>query len=79
MDNRVTVEPYLATLSALALLRPPMHPVMMYARLLAILSHPHVSEGRFTSELHPIHQDTHAALVGDDVAGRTFQSGAVFL
>jgi hypothetical protein len=71
--------PYLATLLALALLWPPMNPVVVDARLLAVLSHAHIPESGFTRELGPLHQYVNAAGVCNDLACRALHPRPVFL
>jgi hypothetical protein len=73
------VASYLAAVSALPLLGAPVHPVVMYARLLPILADADVPEGRLTEELRPLHQDANAAGMRDDLAGRALHPGAMLL
>jgi hypothetical protein len=52
---------------------------MMDTRLLSILTHTHIPEGGLTRKLNPVHQDANAAGVRNNLAGRTFHPGAMFL
>jgi hypothetical protein len=52
---------------------------MMDKRLLSVLTNTHIPEGGFTRKLNPIHQDANAAGVSNNLAGRTFHPGAMFL
>jgi hypothetical protein len=52
---------------------------MMDTRLLSILTHSHIPEGGLARKLYPVHQDANAAGVSNNLAGRTFHPGAMFL
>ena len=70
---------YLATLAALALLRAPVHPVVLDGGLLAVSSYPHITESRLTREVLTIHQDRNTARVGNDAARGALEAWPVTL
>lgn len=70
---------YLPASLALALLAAAVHPVVMNAGLLPVLSDPNVAEGGLAGKLHPVHEDVDACLMSDDLARRAFHAGSVLL
>lgn len=78
-QTRRTSISYLAALFALALLGPPVDPVVGRLGLLPVLPDADVPEGGLALQLRSLHQRRDAARVGDDLARRALHPGTVLL
>ena len=64
---------------ALALLVPPVHPVVVGGRLFPVLAGAHIPEARLARELHVLHEAADAMGVRDDLARAALEPSAIFL